>query len=138
MSEQHLRMSDAEREQAASALGEHYAQGRLTADEHGERLDLIWAARTRGELAPVFRDLPGHATAYAENRPRPTARGRSSWSRGRLSPFRHGVPLPVLVVLAILLVLTVLTHLPLVVLGLLAWFFVTRCTRSRRNPHGYR
>ena len=44
---EHLRMSDAEREQAAGELGEHYVQGRLTAEEHSERLDQIWAARTR-------------------------------------------------------------------------------------------
>ncbi len=53
-----LRIGDAERERAAADLGEHYAQGRLTADEHAERLDRIWAARTRADLAPVFRDLP--------------------------------------------------------------------------------
>ena len=33
MSEQ-LRLSDAERETASQSLGEHYAQGRLDADEH--------------------------------------------------------------------------------------------------------
>ena len=48
MSGEQLRLSDAERDQAAAALGEHYAQGRLTQEEHAERLDRIWAARTRG------------------------------------------------------------------------------------------
>ena len=62
---EHLRMSDAEREQAAGELGEHYVQGRLTAEEHSERLDQIWAARTRAELAPIFQDLPGR---YAPRR----------------------------------------------------------------------
>ena len=74
MSDEQLRISDAEREQAAAALGEHYAQGRLTADEHAERLDQIWAASTRAELPPVFRDLPGPA------RRTPTV-SRSAWSR---------------------------------------------------------
>ena len=61
MSDEHLRIGDAERERAATALGEHYAQGRITAEEHTERLEQVWAARTRAELQPVFRDLPGPA-----------------------------------------------------------------------------
>ena len=43
--DEHLRIGDTEREQAAAALGEHYAQGRLTTEEHSERLDQAWAAR---------------------------------------------------------------------------------------------
>ena len=58
-----LRIGDAERERAATQLAEHYAVGRLTQEEHAERLDRIWAARTQAELDPVFVDLPGHATA---------------------------------------------------------------------------
>ena len=74
-------MSDAEREQAAAALGEHYAQGRLTTEEHSERLDRIWAAKTRAELAPIFRDLPGPGRA-ARRRARPPPRRSVSAPRG--------------------------------------------------------
>ncbi len=99
--DEHLRMSDAEREQAATALGEHYAQGRLTTEEHSERLDQIWAAKTRAELTPIFRDLPGPASqppprpssASAAPRRAPPARCRcrcsccsGSWSPSRWSP----------------------------------------------------
>jgi Domain of unknown function (DUF1707) len=56
-----LRIGDAERTAAADDLGEHYAQGRLSTEEHHERLDRIWAARTRSELTPIFSDLPGSA-----------------------------------------------------------------------------
>ena len=49
--------------QAAEELGEHYAQGRLTTEEHSERLDRILEARTRAELAPIFSDLPGSTYA---------------------------------------------------------------------------
>jgi ferric-dicitrate binding protein FerR (iron transport regulator) len=94
----HLRLSDAERERAATDLGEHYAQGRLTIDEHAERLDRIWAARTRGELAPVFSDLPGRAApAVPPERPRPPARRHRSW---------------LLLILVTLAVLAVATHAP--------------------------
>ena len=56
-----LRIGDAERTAAADELAEHYAQGRLSTEEHHERLDRIWEARTPSDLAPVFRDLPGSA-----------------------------------------------------------------------------
>jgi len=53
-----MRASDAEREQAADALREHYAAGRLTAEEFGERLDAVYAASTAGELEQLRHDLP--------------------------------------------------------------------------------
>ena len=53
-----LRVSDAEREHAATELREHLAEGRLTLDELAERLDGIYAARTRGELDAISADLP--------------------------------------------------------------------------------
>jgi hypothetical protein len=56
-----LRIGDAERTAAADELAEHYAQGRLSTEEHQERLDRVLAARTRSELGPVFADLPGSA-----------------------------------------------------------------------------
>jgi Domain of unknown function (DUF1707)/Cell wall-active antibiotics response 4TMS YvqF len=60
-----MRISDAERDQAASVLSEALAQGRLTAEEHSERLDRIYAARTQADLMPVVSDLPGAAAALA-------------------------------------------------------------------------
>jgi uncharacterized membrane protein len=56
-----LRIGDAERTAAADELAEHYAQGRLSTEEHQERLDRVLSARTRSELGPVFADLPGSA-----------------------------------------------------------------------------
>jgi hypothetical protein len=128
-----LRLSDAEREQAAAELAEHYAQGRLTHEEHGERLDRIWAARTRGDLRPVFVDLPGRYAAPAAARPA-YAQPRG-WSGGRPASWRRGVPTPVYVVLAILLVVTVVTHLPLILIGLLVWFVLSQKLRRHHHPH---
>jgi hypothetical protein len=53
-----MRASDAEREQAADALREHYAAGRLTAEEFGERLDAVYTASTVRELEHLRHDLP--------------------------------------------------------------------------------
>lgn len=125
-----LRIGDAERADAAAELDEHYARGRIDTDEHAERLDRIWAARTRRELAPVFADLPGHRplAPYAAPGARPT-RGR------RRGPW--GIPLGVAVVLAVLLVVTVVTHLPLVLIILGVWFLASRnrCAPRSRRPH---
>src|SRR5215212_8205132 len=98
MTDQTIRLSDAEREAAAADLGEHFAQGRLTADEHAERLEQVWAARTRGEVAPIFRDLPGPYGAVAA----PAVTADRYWNAG-MRPFRRGVPAPLLVVLAALI-----------------------------------
>jgi hypothetical protein len=54
-----IRIGDAEREHAVTALGEHYAAGRLTKDEFDERSGAAWSATTAGDLAPLFADLPG-------------------------------------------------------------------------------
>ena len=53
-----LRAGDADRDAAAAALGEHYAQGRLTLDELNARLDATLTATTHGELSQAARDLP--------------------------------------------------------------------------------
>jgi hypothetical protein len=53
-----MRVGDAEREIVATQLREHYADGRLTLDELNERLDQVFAAKTRADLTAVTRDLP--------------------------------------------------------------------------------
>lgn len=53
-----LRASDADREKVADVLREAYAEGRLTRDEHDERLGEAYHAATYGDLLPVLRDLP--------------------------------------------------------------------------------
>jgi hypothetical protein len=69
----HVRAGDADRAAAAAALGEHFAQGRLTLGELSARLDATLAATTFGELSRAARDLPD-LTA----RPGRSRRGRSS------------------------------------------------------------
>ncbi|MFD4175349.1 MULTISPECIES: DUF1707 SHOCT-like domain-containing protein [Streptomyces] len=53
-----IRASDADRDRIADILREAMAEGRLTADEHAERIDLVYRAKTVGELQPMVRDLP--------------------------------------------------------------------------------
>jgi len=53
-----IRASDADRDRIADILREAMAEGRLTADEHAERVDLVYRAKTLGELEPLVQDLP--------------------------------------------------------------------------------
>ncbi|WP_405879973.1 DUF1707 domain-containing protein [Streptomyces sp. NBC_01136] len=71
-----LRASDADRDRIADILREALAEGRLTADEHAERVEGVLATKTVGELDQFVRDLPAEragraAPAYASvpNRP---------------------------------------------------------------------
>lgn len=66
-----LRASDADRDRVADILREALAEGRLDAEEHSERLDRVYAAKTMGELEPLVRDLPaGRAAAPVSAAPR--------------------------------------------------------------------
>ncbi|MER6638693.1 MULTISPECIES: DUF1707 SHOCT-like domain-containing protein [Streptomyces] len=60
-----LRASDADRDRIADILREAMAEGRLTADEHAERVDLVYRAKTVGELQPLVRDLPASSSGAA-------------------------------------------------------------------------
>ena len=42
-------------------LNEALAEGRLTPEEHSERLNSIYAAKTQADLVPVLKDLPAVA-----------------------------------------------------------------------------
>jgi hypothetical protein len=57
-SDQHIRVSDAERNSVAELLGQHYADGRLDQPEFDERISRTMAAKTRGDLTGLFDDLP--------------------------------------------------------------------------------
>jgi len=59
-----LRIGDADREAAAAALREHFAQGRLTLEELLARLDAALTAVRQSEIAQITRDLP-HLTEPA-------------------------------------------------------------------------
>jgi hypothetical protein len=56
-----MRVGHAEREAVAAELREHYAVGRLTLDELNERLDAAFAAKTKGDLNGLTKDLPSGA-----------------------------------------------------------------------------
>jgi len=76
-----LRIGDEEREDAVKRLGEHYEAGRLTAEEHTERIGRALEAKTEAELAALFTDLPGgHQTGASAGADEGWA-GPWGWSR---------------------------------------------------------
>jgi hypothetical protein len=132
-----LRIGDEEREAAVSALGEHYAAGRLTKEEYDERAARAFEARTHSQLLPLFADLPRPAAAPGAGRttgrttgrvPGPDARrGHPGWWAGTWM-----VP-----VLAIVVGLVILTHLPLFLLIVVAWLVLARMGRHWARGHGH-
>ena len=60
-----LRAADADRDAVADRLRTAHAEGRLTVEEFGERLDAAFAARTMGDLARLTADLPAEPARVA-------------------------------------------------------------------------
>ncbi|WP_407913618.1 DUF1707 domain-containing protein [Kitasatospora sp. NE20-6] len=86
VAEAELRVSDADREQVADLLRDAYAEGRLTVDEHAERIEAAYTAKTFGDLAPLTRDLP------AAGRPFPAEKPAVRHERPPLPPARQEAP----------------------------------------------
>ncbi|HYT09107.1 MAG TPA: DUF1707 domain-containing protein [Mycobacteriales bacterium] len=121
--ERTLRVGDAERYQAASALGEHFATGRLDQDEYDTRVRDAYAARTRADLQRLFADLP----APAPFRPAPPA--AAGWDAGRTARDRIGrhpawrLPIPpVVLILVVFLAVSLIARFPVFPLLFLLWF----------------
>ncbi|HEY0646045.1 MAG TPA: DUF1707 domain-containing protein [Nocardioides sp.] len=112
-SDPRMRVSDSDRERAMADLAGHYADGRLDHEEYDERLDAIWTARTRADLAVLFSDLPRPAVTYPPVRsPQPAD--------------RRGFRMPLLPVLALLIVLSILFEAPVWLLIFPLMFFRSR------------
>ena len=65
-----IRASDAERERVVALLRDQAGEGRLDSAELEERLERAYAARTRGDLAELVRDLPDPAAPPARRQRR--------------------------------------------------------------------
>jgi Flp pilus assembly protein TadB len=99
-SDQHMRVSDAERQEVADRLAEHFASGRLDQAEFDDRVGRAMGAKTRADLGGLFADLPeAGAPVVAPQRPR--------------HRHRH----PILLLAAIVALIVVATH-------VVAWIFV--------------
>ena len=80
-----LRASDADRDHVATLLSTAYAEGRLTKDEHDERLDQLMGARTFDDLIPLTSDL----VVVAPTAPAPTSNVTIDTVHAADEPDRH-------------------------------------------------
>ena len=87
-----LRASDADRDRVAGVLREALAEGRLTPEEHGERVDAVYAAKTLGALEPLTRDLPVSGSTPASPTPFPAGPSGDRRERGVSFPARSDSP----------------------------------------------
>ncbi len=87
-SDQHLRVSDAERQEVADRLAEHFADGRLDQAEFDDRVGRAMGAKTRADLGGLFSDLPETGAPAVPEHPRPAAPspGSAAWSCSSSSP----------------------------------------------------
>jgi hypothetical protein len=82
-----VRASDAERDAVVARINQAVGEGRLTLDEFSERLELAYAARTRGDLDPLLRDLPaGAVPAATSGSAVVSSAGRGKDTRWNISP----------------------------------------------------
>jgi hypothetical protein len=80
-----MRASDADREIVRAVLADAYADGRLTREEHDDRLNTLYASRTLGEVPSLVSDLVPPDGLPAAPAPLPLAdlrtRGARKWRK---------------------------------------------------------
>jgi Domain of unknown function (DUF1707) len=92
--DQHIRVSDAERTEVADRLAAHFGEGRLNQAEFDERVAQAMNATTRGDLRGLFDDLP---EPEPEGTPGTPVRGQHSPAHP-LRPYANPFVLVLLVV----------------------------------------
>ncbi len=130
-SDQHMRVSEAERQAVTDRLAEHFSVGRLDQAEFDERAGRAMNAKTRADLNGLFDDLPETGAPAA---PEPSAPGQFRYRR------RH----PLLAIALVLVIALTVGHAlfwiagPLLWLGLLAAtvLLVTRAVGRTHASHG--
>ena len=132
-----LRVSDADRDRAIAELSEHFQAGRLTAEELEDRTGRALQARTAGELADLFADLPRKppaSPAPASASPFPASPFPAS--PGPLQAVR--VPVVPVAIIAVVALVSILSGHPglIALVPVLVLVIVRRLTggRGRRAP----
>ena len=122
-----LRVSDADRDRAIAELSEHFQAGRLTAEELEDRTGRALQARTAGELAGLFTDLPRQQAAVTGTAP----------IAARAGSFRSAlVPAVPIAIIAVVLASILSGHHGLIALvPVLVFFTVRRLAGCRGAGH---
>jgi hypothetical protein len=97
----HIRVSDADRDRVTARLRDHFAEGRLAPDELDERISAALNAKTTGDLRHVMTDLPGPSPLQPRAEQRPS-RAAPPWAARRHRP--RVLPLILLALLTAVLI----------------------------------
>jgi uncharacterized membrane protein len=124
-----IRIGDAERDRAIASLGDHFAAGRLTAEEFDQRTDQALQARFNADLEPLFVDLPRTAEPAVE----PNSNRRPDLHLAWSAMFWLA---PLIVIGAV--VAAVVLSAPWLVWMFLWVFLITGLFRRRRRYYGSR
>jgi Domain of unknown function (DUF1707) len=89
MARDELRVSDADRDRAVTELTGHFEAGRITQAEFDERSSRALEAKTEGDLADLFADLPSRAAPAG-----PAAGPAAGTSDVPVGPVHVGLPRP--------------------------------------------
>jgi Domain of unknown function (DUF1707) len=109
-SDQHIRVSDSERNAVAELLGQHYADGRLDQAEFDDRVSRTMAAKTRGDLQGLFDDLP-ETDAAADGPAGPSGpSGPALRYRGSVRRGGGGIVRPLVLLVALFIVANLAWH----------------------------
>jgi hypothetical protein len=139
--QEYMRVSDADREQVAERLREHFAAGRLTSDELDERLAAALNAKTVGDLRAVTADLPEPAPVGPQG-----WQETPDWTYRPVYGYRRGprlLPLAVILLLAVIVLPSAgLIFVALLKFLLLFWLVVCvagvfAAARFRRHTRRY-
>jgi hypothetical protein len=122
-----LRIGDAERDRAIAALGDHFAAGRLNAEEFEQRVDQAIKARFNSDLEPLFVDLPRTVEPTMESRSHHRQDAHLAWS-----PVVWFAPLIVMCAVVAAVILSA----PWLVWMFLWVFLITGFFRHRRRHFG--
>jgi DUF1707 SHOCT-like domain len=124
-----LRVSDAERADVADRLSKHYGDGRLDQTEFNERMERAMNAKTQGDFAGLFDDLPDVAGQE------PPARPPVSYQPARRpSPVYRIFMLALLVIAAIILGhILAQWFFPWVLLAIVAYLLLRHHERSHHR-----
>ena len=122
-----LRIGDAERDRAIAALGDHFAAGRLNAEEFEQRVDQAIKARFNSDLEPLFVDLPRTVEPTMDSRSHHRQDAHLAWS-----PVLWFAPLIVMCAVVAAVILSA----PWLVWMFLWVFLITGFFRHRRRHFG--
>lgn len=123
-----VRIGDAERDRAIASLGDHFAAGRLTAEEFDQRMDQALKARFNEDLEPLFADLPRTVEPDAQSNSNRRPDLHLAWSAMLWMA-------PLIVIFAV--VAAVVLSAPWLVWIFLWVFLITGLFRRRRHYYYY-